>query len=154
MKNLIERFGFLAFIFMALLVTAPVFAKEWSAEQKDVLNSFNQYLAANLKGSVEEIMTYFHPNFIGWDYKQEFPMNYVALQKMMEGFFMNYKLGKFVAEPLEIQVEGNIAILHLNYAEAFGDSAGQEISSSGYWTATMVKQGNKWVFLSWSWIAK
>jgi len=154
MKNFVRSRGFLAFFIMVLLTTTLVFAKDWSAEQKNVLNRFKEYVAANLKGNVKEIMTYFHPKFTSWDYAQELPANYDALRKMMDDFFKSYKLIKFDVVPLEIQVEGNIAIVHLKYSESFSDSSGKEIVNSGPWTVTMVKQGDKWFFLSYSWIAK
>jgi ketosteroid isomerase-like protein len=154
MKNFIRRPGFSAFLVMVLLTTTSVFAKDWSAEQKNVLNCFKEYVAANLKGNVNEIMTYFHPKFTFWDYAQKLPANYDAMRKMMDDFFKYNKLIKFDGDPLEIQVEGNIAIMHLKYDESFSDSTGKEITASGPWTATMLKQDNKWVFLSWSWIAK
>jgi ketosteroid isomerase-like protein len=139
---------------MVLLTTTLVFGKEWPAEQKSVLDSFKGYVAANIKGDIGEILTYFHPKFTSWDYAQKLPANYDALRKMMEDFFKNNKLIKFDGDPLEIQVEGGVAIMHLTYDESFSDSSGKEVINSGRWTATMLKQGNKWVFLSWSWIAK
>ena len=139
---------------LVLLAITPAFAKEWSAEQKDVLNSFSKYLAAALQENVKEMMSYWHPKFTGWDYKQKLPMNYDAFQKMEENFFINNKLSKLECDPLEIQVEGNIAILHVSYEETWSDKIGKEISSSGAWTAIMLKRGKKWVFMSSIWIEK
>lgn len=34
---------------------------------------------------------------------------------------------------LEIQVKGNLAIIHLNYNDVISDSTGNEISASGRW---------------------
>jgi len=154
MKRLINWIGVLVFICAVLLTTASLFAKEWSAEQKDVLNSLKAYIAANYKGDINEIMSYFHPKFTGWDYSQKLPADSDAYRKMLEDFFKNNKLIKFDADPLEIQVEGSVAIMHLTYDESFSDSSGKKVINSGPWTATMVKKGNKWFFLSWSWIAK
>jgi len=109
---------------------------------------------ANLQGNVEEVMSYFHPKFSGWDYAQTHPLNKDAVHEIIEDIFKNTKLLKFECDPLEIQVEGNFAILHLNYEEILRDSTGKETSSSGRWSATMLKQDNKWLFMSWSWIEK
>ncbi len=154
MKNFINKCGLLVFMCIVLLAAASVFAKEWSAKQKDVLNSVEKYTAANLQGNVKEVMSYFHPKFSGWDYAQTNPLNKDAANKIIEDIFKNNKITKFEVEPLEIQVEGNIAILHLNYEEILRDSTGKETISSGRWSATMLKQDNKWLFMSWSWIEK
>jgi len=154
MKNFSNKFGYLVIMCIVLLVATPLFAKEWSVEQKDVLNSFEKYIAANLEGNVEEVMSYFHPKFSGWDYAQTHPLNKDAVHEIIEDIFKNNKMLKFECDPLEIQVEGNFAILHLNYEEILRDSTGKEISHSGRWSATMLKQDDKWVFISWSWIEK
>jgi len=99
-------------------------------------------------------MTYFHPKFTWWEYAEKLPGNYDAFRTAIEDFFKNNKIIKFDANPLEIQVEGKIAIMHLNYNEIFSDSSGKETTNAGSWTATMMKQGKKWIFLSWSWKAK
>jgi len=136
------------------LLTVPVFSKEWSAAQKDLLNVFNKYIVSSLKGNVEDQMTFFHPHFIGWDYEQKLLTNFLATKKTGEEFYKAYKLNKFVVDPLEIQVENNIGVLHLNFEEKFSDSTGKETTSHGPWTVIMMKQENRWVFLSFCWLQK
>jgi len=113
-----------------LLCFASVFAKEWSAEQKHVLNSPKAFVTAFPKGDVNEIMTYFHPKFTWWEYAEKLPGNYDAFRTAIEDFFKNNKIIKFDANPLEIQVEGKIAIMHLNYNEIFSDSSGKETTNT------------------------
>jgi ketosteroid isomerase-like protein len=98
--------------------------------------------------------SYWHPKYVGWDYAQALPMNYDAFLKVEEDFYMNYKFKKLEIDPLEIQVEGNLAIIHLNYDDVFSDSIGKEISASGRWTTIMLKQDKKWVIMSSVWIEK
>jgi len=100
-----------------LLAPTPLFTKEWSAEQKEVLKSFHTFVDTNLQGNVEEIMSYFHPNFIGWDFTETLPCNKDAIHKRFEGIFQDKKIVKFDVEPLEILVEGKVAIIHGNYVE-------------------------------------
>ncbi len=154
MKRLMGWIGIFVLLSCVLPAAASVPAKEWSAEQKDVLASFNGYMAASLKGEINEIMAYFHPKFIWWDYSQKLPADYDALRKMDIDFLKSCKLLKFEGDPLEIQVEGNVAILHFTYTEVFTDPTGKKITTAGLGSATMVKQRNRWVSLSWSWIAK
>ncbi len=129
-------------------------AKNWTPEQQDALNAFSKYVVASLKGNVEEIMAFFHPDFIARDFEQKLPTNYLALRKMNEEFYKAYKLSKFVVDPLEVQVENNIAVLHLDFEETFRDATGKETNTYGPWTAIMVKQNNRWVFLSFCYVEK
>ena len=152
MKKLLMVLPLVVLLCVFLFESKPIHAEEWTAEQKDVLNSLEKYIAVNLQGNVKEVMSYFHPKFSGWLYAQTNPLNKDAADKIIEDLFKNNKITKFEVEPLEIQVEGNTAILHLNFDEIRRDSTGKETSVSGPWSATMLKQDNKWLFISWSWI--
>ena len=137
-----------------LLCFTSIFAEEWSAEQKEALDAFNSYIAACLQGNIRIMKSYWHPKHVGWDYSQALPMKYDAFQKFEEDFIVNYKFKKLQIDPLEIQVEGNLAIIHLNYDDAFSDSTGKDISASGRWTTIMLKQDKKWDIMSSVWVEK
>jgi ketosteroid isomerase-like protein len=154
MKSLNGRGWVLALVFIVLLVTTPVFAKEWSAEQKDVLASFNEYLSAVRQGNLKEIVSFWHPKYVSWDYAQALPTIYDVSIRAEEGFFKNYKFNKLEFDPLEIQVEGNLAIILANYNVIIQNSAGKEISSSGSETIILVKKDKKWAMMSLVWRAK
>jgi hypothetical protein len=142
---------------IVLLASTPVFAKEWSAEQKEVVDWFNKYTEVSIEESPKEILSYFHAKFSGWDYSQTTqaaPFDKTFIQNFLDKFYKNNKMISFEVEPLEIKVEGNIAIIHVNYKEKFKDADGNEISMSGPWTSALIKQDGKWSFLSWSWIPK
>lgn len=143
-----------AVVVLAQTAVQRVPARDWTPEQKMALDTFNNYIVASLKGNVDELMTFFHRDFIGWDYEQELPINYADMKKEDEEFYKAYKLRKFVVDPLEIQVENDLAVLHLNFEEAYSDSTGKETNTYGPWTVIMIKQNNRWVFLSFCWIEK
>ena len=153
-KFLIVLLGLVFCLCVFLVESKSIHAEEWTAEQKDVLKSVDKLISANLQGNVQEIMSCFHPKFSGWLYSQKSPINKDTVHKIIEATLKEYKITKFDVEPLEIQVEGNTAILHLNFDEIRRDSTGKETSVSGPWSATMLKQDNEWLFLSWSWIEK
>ena len=44
MKNFTNKFGYLVIMCIVLFAATPLFVREWSAEQKDVLNSFEKYI--------------------------------------------------------------------------------------------------------------
>lgn len=142
-----------------LLESTPLAVEEWSAEQKEVAEWLEKYAEVTEKGNVDENMTYFHPNFSGWDLAQtpplfdKGPVDKAFLRKSLEEYYKQFKMIAFEVEPLEIVVQDNFAIVHLNYKETFEDSEGNVTSVPGRWTAGLLKQDNKWTFLSWGWIA-
>ena len=137
-----------------LLCFTSMFAKEWSAEQKDALASLNKYFSAVRKGNQKEIVSFWHPKFVGWDYAQALPMNYDAHLKVIGGIGKSFKFKKIEFSPLEVQVEGNIAIVHGNYDVIIQDATGKETPTSGPETITLVKKDNKWAMIGLVSIAK
>ena len=154
MNILNGKYWVLVFVCVVLVVTTPVLAKEWSAEQKDVLASLNKYFSAVCQGNQKEIVSFWHPKFVGWDYAQALPANYDAHLKVIEAIGKSFKFKKLEFNPLEIQVEGNIAIIHGNYDVIIQDSAGKETPTSGPETITLVKKDNKWAMIGLVSIAK
>ena len=71
---------------------------------------------------------------------------------MIEGFYSMYKLAEFDIEPLAVQLRDDVAIVHVRYKETMKMGGDDNVSLSGLWTATFVKEGGRWLFLSWSWI--
>jgi hypothetical protein len=155
-------------ITFAVFVSALVFAvavlaqpaaqkagpKNWTPEQQDSLSAFSKYIAAALQGNIKEMRTYWHPNIVGWDLKQDSPLNHDEFAKAEEGFYKDFKFKKLEFVPLAIQVEGKISIIHLKYEDVVSDLAGKETSISGNWTTVLVKQDKKWIILSNVWAEK
>ena len=154
MKISCRRYWVLAFACIALVATNPIFAKDWSPEQKAALNAFDKYIAACRYGNFKDIKSYWHPKFVGWDYTQALPMNYGVFAKGEEEFYKTCKFKRLEFDPLQIQVEGNLAIIHLNYEMVVSDAIGKETSSSGRWTTIMLKQDKKWSIMSSVWKEK
>jgi ketosteroid isomerase-like protein len=152
MKRLIAGFATLASIALLAVDPASLIAQEWSPAQQQVLATFDAYTRASVDGDVEEIMSYFHPEFLGWDYKQARPIDLRQIREMIEGFYASYKLAGFDVEPLAVQMQGDVAIVYVRYRETMKMGEDADVSLTGPWTATFVKDGDKWLFFSWSWI--
>lgn len=152
MRQLITGCAVLAGVAVLITQPASLIAQEWSPAQREVIATFDAYTRASVDGDVEKIMSYFHPEFLGWDYKQARPLDLQQTRGMIEGFYSSYKLAGFDVEPLAVQVRDDVAIVHLRYRETMKMGGGPDVSISGPWTATLVKDGGNWLFLSWSWI--
>jgi|GEM_PF-1403182 len=154
MKSLNGRCWVLAFVCIVLVVETPIFAKGWSAEQKDVLASFNKYLSAVRLGNLKKIVSFWHPKLVSWDYAQALPTDYGATLQGAEAICKNFRFKKLEFNPLEIQVEGNHATIHGTYDVVIQDSAGKETSTSGPETIILVKKDKEWAMIGLVSIAK
>ena len=156
-KSLVLLLGLVFCLCAFLLECTPLSAKEWTAEQKEIAKWFKKYTEVSVEGNLKEILSYFHTKFSGWNYSQTTqvaPFDKTFLQNFMDEFYKKNKMISFEVEPLEIKVEGNFAIIHVNFKEKIKDSDGNEITMSGPWTSALIKQDGKWLFISWSWTLK
>ena len=149
----------LVFLFCIFLIESkPIHAEEWTTEQKEIVDWFKKYTEVSVEGNLEGIWSYYHPKFSGWDYSQIMnegvPFDKAWLQNSHKELYKNNKMISFEVEPLEIKIEGNFAIIHVNCVEKLKDSDGNEITYSGPWTSALIKQDGKWLFLSWSFAFK
>jgi ketosteroid isomerase-like protein len=158
-KFLVVLLGLVFCLCVLLIKSKPIHSEEWTAEQKEIVQLLRENAEASEKGDVDRIMKDIHPKFSGWDFAQTPPMfdkgpyDKAFCRFSFEEYFKLFKLISFEYEPLEIVVEGDFAIAHCNYKETIDDSKGTVATVSGRLSAGLVKQDNKWTFLSWSWIA-
>jgi len=118
------------------------------AEKQAVAERFQALVDTAVEGDIEKYKSFFHPEMRWWDFSQEHPVGIDAYTKIMEEF---YKSGlKWVCDlgPFDIHIEGKTAVLYTTYKNIFKDPEGNETTSSGPWTAVLVKQDDRWLFLS------
>jgi len=158
MKRITFAICVVALVFAVAVLAQPAAqkagVKNWTPEQQDALSAFSKYIAAALRGNVNEMKTHWHPNFIGWNLKQGSPMNYDEFLKDEEEIFKAFRFKKLEFVPLAIQVEGKISIIHLKYDDVVIDLAGKEMPASGNWTTVMVKQDKTRLIMSNVWAEK
>jgi ketosteroid isomerase-like protein len=126
----------------------------WSAEQQDAWNNFNNYLKTVQQGDIKAMLAFWHPNYVSWNYAQEMPTDYETSQKGLEEFFKAYRFQKFECLPLKVQVEGDIAILHVHFSIVISDSSGKEMPSSGPETVILARKNKMWRMVGLVWIEK
>jgi ketosteroid isomerase-like protein len=123
-------------------------AVDVEAEKEAVAECFHAYIDTAVEGDIEKLKSFYHPEMSWWDYKQEHPVGIEAYLKSMEDY---YKSGlKWICDlgPFEIHIVGDTAVLYTTYKNKFTDPEGNETTSSGPWTAVLIKQDGKWLFLS------
>ena len=105
-----------------------------------------------MQGDMVEIMDWFHADFHAWNYAYALPLDRDGTQRIVKYFATKFNQLAFDIQPVAIQLYGDIAIAHLYYQELMRDTLENENILSGRWTATLVKQGDEWVFLCWTWV--
>lgn len=131
-----------------LVESKPILAEEWTVEQKAAADCFHKYVDAAVKGDIEKMKSFYHPQMSWWDYNQERPVGIDTFMKGMEEFYKSGMMWVQHSEPIEIHIVGNVAIIHATYKNIFKDSEGNETTTSGPWTAVLIKENDKWLFLS------
>jgi uncharacterized protein (TIGR02246 family) len=148
-KFLVVLLGLVFCLCVFLIKSKPIKAEEWTAEQKAAVDCFHKYVDAALKRDIEKMKSFYHPQMSWWDYKQEHPVGIEVFLKGMEELYKSeVKWVSQDSEPIEIHIVGNVAILHATYKNIFKDSEGNETTTSGPWTAVLIKENDKWLFLS------
>lgn len=146
-----EILALLAFASIPVVIPASLPAQDWSPAQQEVVQTVEEYTRASIGGNVEEIMSYFHAEFRGWNYGQNRPLDRDQTGSMIEGFYAHNQLVDFEIEPLAVQVRGDVAVVHLRYREDMKVGGGMDVSVAGPWSMTLVRDEGDWLFLSWSW---
>jgi len=121
------------------------------AEKEAVAEYFQAYVDTAVEGDegdIEKLKSFYHPEMSWWDYKQEHPVGIEAYLKYMEEFYKSELKWICDLEPFEIHIVGNTAVLYTTYTNKFTDPEGNETTSSGPWTAVLIKQDGKWLLLS------
>ena len=144
----------LAIITLPMLRPTSLTGQEWSSAQREVLAALDEYTRVSIEGNVEEIMSYFHVDFQGWDYGQDRPLDRGQTEALLEDYYAANQMTGFEVEPLAVQLRNDVAVVHVRYRETMRLADGAELTVSGPCTMTLVKEKGRWLFLSWAWIQK
>jgi ketosteroid isomerase-like protein len=122
-------------------------AQEWSAQQKEVWSSVQDYWAISSKGDVDGFLSYFHSTFTGWPNGSAAPHNKTDREKYIRHYMPKTTTALYTITPESIWVKGNFAFVHYSYTQVEVDMEGKERSSAGRWTDILTKDGNRWVMV-------
>ncbi len=118
------------------------------AEKQAVAECFQALVDTAVEGDIEKYKSFFHPEMRWWDFSQEHPVGIDVYTKIMEEFYKSALNWICDLGPFEIHIVGDTAVLYTTYTNKFTDPEGNETTSSGLWTAVLVKQNDRWLFLS------
>src|SRR5512142_954367 len=97
---------YLILAFLLLMVSALLFAQEWTAAQKEVWGVEQKFSAALLRGDVEGFMSLMHPDYRGLNHGTSLPIDKATFRKGAEENVKNSKITFLSFQPLAVQVFG------------------------------------------------
>lgn len=138
----------LSVLLLAFAGTAT--AQTWSAEQQEIwkFEETQWQMAKNEDMSWMDTMV--HPNLSFWDIDQQSPQNKASLGRWTRYNSSNNTVLEQELFPIAITITGNLAVVHYRYTVARENFKKDRETVSGRYTDILLKEGGKWMFISWA----
>lgn len=135
---------------LLLAFAGTVTAQTWSAEQQEIwkFEETQWQMAKNEDMSWMDTMV--HPNLSFWDIDQQSPQNKASLGRWTRYNSSNNTVLEQELFPIAITVTGNLAVVHYRYTVARENYKKDRETVSGRYTDILLKEGGKWMFISWA----
>ncbi len=133
-------------IAILLVASNQSLGQEWSAEQEEVWKTVETYTEMFTKNN-EQVMAYFHNDFVGWLPGALFADDLASRQKRNAHNMKTTKTIFYDMKPLSVAVYGDTAVVHYYLDSIIQDSEGKEQASTVLWTDILKKQGDKWLLI-------
>lgn len=121
---------------------------EWTEEQKEVWNTIEQQWNTFMTDDIDECMSFFHPDFLGWGNNISMPVN-ITDERKRASFYMKTQEALMInLKPISIKIYGNVAVAHYYFEDIYKDAEGKQIDDSGRYTDILMNEDEKWLFIS------
>ena len=130
-----------------LLASIPLFAQEWSAEQKEALAYEVSFWKAYSDRDQAGILALIHDDYKGWSYGSSLPAGKASTKTAFAHSFPINKVFIHEVTPIAIVVRGNLAVVHYVFSEHGTNEKGEHETTEARWTDTLIKEGGKWLLL-------
>ena len=135
---------------LLLAFAGTVTAQTWSAEQQEIWKfEQTQWQMAKDK-DMSWMDTMVHPNLSYWDIDQQSPQDKASLGRWTRYNSGNNTVLEQELFPIAITITGNIAVVHYRYVVARENYKKDRETVSGRYTDILMKDGGKWLFISWA----
>ena len=147
-----KKHTFSGLLLVVFIITNPftgrLYGQIWNPQQKEIWTNVETYWSVQAKGDVEGFLSYFSPDYMGWDYDSPVPMGKAATAKYITNGMKNSKVLFYNITPVAILVYGEVAIVDYYYTIQSENSEAKKQWKNGRWTDILQKQGNKWVLIA------
>lgn len=138
--------GFLILCMLVLVV--PLFAQEWSAEQKEAWAFELSYWKALHDGDVDKTLDHIHDDYTGWGYGDSIPHGKAAYRKSFTHSFPKSETFHHEETPILITVLGNVAVVHYIASWHGSGESGEHSSVEARWSDTLLNENGRWLLIS------
>jgi ketosteroid isomerase-like protein len=129
------------------LSAVPLFAQEWSAEQKEAWASEVGYWKAVAENDTANAVSFLHDDYRGWNYGGSVPGSKESSKISFSHFSTTTKTFFHNPTPIAILVRGNVAVVHYVISFHSTNEKGEHETTEDRWTDTLIKEGGKWLLL-------
>lgn len=96
---------------------------------------------------LEDLMSYFHDDYLGWQSGDWVPTNKADRRARMERSFETHDSVYYRLKPVGIKIFGNVAVVHYFFTDILKDAKGEEGTWWGHGTDILMQHGDRWVMI-------
>jgi hypothetical protein len=98
--------------------------------------------------NIDDLIPLYHENFVAWNYGYPKPVSKKEFLEAEASALKKMKFNYYKIDPISITVTNNIAVVNVNYDYSFIDEGKKTIAITGKWSAVLINNKSKWLFLS------
>ncbi len=98
--------------------------------------------------SIEDLMSYVHPEFLGWNVNEPMPDNNATVRLMLTNELDNKQALLVKIAPTGLKTHDDIAIVNYYYTFIYKDTDGEQQSEQGRFTDVLKKENDKWLLIA------
>jgi len=147
LKSSLKTIAAIAVIVFIVFASTPLYAQEWSKEQKEVWKNVEAYWELAAKDDIQGFLKYFHDGYSGWNYDSSLPDDKASVRKWAGYYIPRTEVLLYEIKPAAIAVHDKVAIVHYYFSRVYKDTEGKEKTTQGRWTDILTKQGDKWILI-------
>lgn len=134
---------------ITLLSSTQLLGQEWSAEQKDVWTTVENWWQVWSEGNIDKINGLVAQDFRGWREDSKVTYTKKSVQPWWEDWLQKFKAPNiYLLHPFAIDIHGDIAIVFYSFTARNKLKDGSEINETGKWTDVYRKINGKWLIIS------
>jgi hypothetical protein len=128
---------------------APAVAATWSAEQQEIWRLEEEQWRLSAAEDPSWIESMVHPNASLWGNGWPGPRNRASLTRWSKYESASTTVLEQELFPLAITITGNVAVAQYRYRVARENFEKKQEVVTGRWTDVFVKEGGRWLFITW-----
>lgn len=118
--------------------------RQWSKPEMEIWDTVKAYWNV---GTIDGLMAYIHPEFMGWPTEEPMPNNRAATRLWLANLFHTRKFEITTITPTGLKIHGNVAIVNYYYSQAYRDTEGKQQIEQGRFTDILMKEKGKWLLI-------